>query len=339
MEPQLRTLFVHTAGTRLVLDGHSVKAIRDDSPPRRLPLEAIDTIVVTGGVDVSTPLLVHCAEEGRLIVFLSGYGRPRALVEGVLDGRSALRRQQYAAHADLERRRELAAAVVQGKLDQMGWALRQWARDAAVDVRAGLRADADSLATTNERIDEELPSRDELLGFEGEATRRYFAAMGTVLPKGAWLGRRRRPPTDPFNATLSWLYSLTRVAAHGGVVVAGLDTGTGFLHGDRPGQPSLVLDLMEELRPAADRLAVRLWKLKRLQDRHFERVLGGAVSLTTAGREVLFEAWHHHRASEVAVRGRAQAVTNGFVPIMQAHAMANAIRHGGPYVPHRRRVA
>lgn len=61
----LRTLFVHTAGTRLVLEGDAVRALRDDAPPRRLPLNAIDCITVLSGIDISTPLLTRCAEDGR----------------------------------------------------------------------------------------------------------------------------------------------------------------------------------------------------------------------------------------------------------------------------------
>jgi CRISPR-associated protein Cas1 len=338
MEPLLRTLFVHTAGTRLVLEGNAVKALRDDVPPRRLPLEAIDTLVVTAGVDVSTPLLIHCAEAGRIVAFLSSNGRPRALVEGMADGRSALRRLQYAAHADTDRRAQLAAAVVVAKLVQMEWALRQWARDAGPLEQAQIREAADRLAESIWAVRSGSPDRSTLLGVEGENSRRYFDAMALVVRDGAWRGRRRRPATDPMNAMLSWMYGLTRVMVQGSVMVAGLDPGTGYLHGDRPGQPSLVLDLMEEFRPVADRLAVRLWNTRQVQDKHFVRGLGGGVELTPRGREILFESWHKHRAQDVRIKGRSSMVPNGFVPILQANALANALRLGIAYQGHQRSV-
>lgn len=283
MEPVLRTLFVHSPGTRLVLEGGSIKALREGEPTRRLPLQAIDTLVVLGGVDVSTPLLLHCAENQRVVAFLSRYGKPRAVVEGSLAGRSQLRRLQYAAHADPGRRAELASCVVRGKLRQMSWALRQTARTAAEDEAPRLRQVAGALEFATSTT-EGLP-RPELLGVEGEATRRYFTAYGSALRDSPWKGRHRRPLTDPMNALLSWCYGMTRIAVQGAVAVAGLDPGTGFLHGDRASQPSLVLDLMEEFRPTADVLAAKLWNTRKVQPKHFATRVSGAVELTTEGRE------------------------------------------------------
>lgn len=338
MEPLLRTLFVHTPGTRLILEGNAVKALRDGVPARRLPLEAIDTLIVTSGVDVSTPLLIHCAEAGRVVAFLSANGKPRAIVEGMSDGRSALRRLQYAAHADQARRAGLAADVVAAKLHQMAWALRQWSRDASASTQSRLRETAEQLDHSAGSLRDGGSDRDTVLGIEGDNSRRYFDCLGLVVRDGVWQGRRRRPATDPLNAVLSWLYGLTRVAVHGSMMVTGLDPGTGFLHGDRPGQPSLVLDLMEELRPAADRLAVRLWNTRQLQDKHFTRGLGGAVEVAPEGREVLFDNWHSHRVREVRVKGRSGLVPNGFIPIMQAHTFANALRQTSVYAGHQRSV-
>ena len=336
MEPVLRTLFVHSPGTRLVLEGDSIKALRDGEPTRRLPLQAIDTMVVLGGVDVSTPLLLHCAEHQRVVAFLSRYGKPRAVVEGPLAGRSELRRLQYAAHADPGRRAELASCVVRGKLRQMSWALRQAARSAAEGEAPRLRDAAGALDDAISRT-EGVP-RQELLGVEGEATRRYFSAYGSTLRDSPWKGRHRRPVTDPMNALLSWCYGMTRIAVQGAVSVAGLDPGTGFLHGDRAGQPSLVLDLMEEFRPTADLLAAKLWNTRKVQLQHFAKGVSGALELTAEGREILFDSWHQHRLQPATLRGRSLTVPHAMVPIVQAHAMANALRDATPYEAHVRVV-
>lgn len=332
----LRTLFVHTPGTRLVLDGNSIKALRDGEPTRRLPLHAIDTLVVLGGVDVSTPLLLHCAENRRVVAFLSRFGKPRAVVEGPLEGRSELRRLQYAAHADAARRAELAGCLVRGKLQQMSWALRQYARSATDSAAGDLRQAAGALEASSNAI--RGLSRQEVLGVEGEATRRYFTAFGSTLRGSPWKGRHRRPVTDPINALLSWCYGMTRIAVQGAVCVTGLDQGTGFLHGDRASQPSLVLDLMEEFRPTADALAAKLWNTRQVQEKHFVTVVSGAVELTSQGRELLFDAWHKHRLSGVSVRGRSAPVPQALLPIIQAHTLANALRCGDSYRAHVRIV-
>jgi CRISPR-associated protein Cas1 len=328
----LRTLFVHTPGTRLILDGDAVRALRDDAKPRRLPLNAIDSIAVLSGVDISTPLLTRCAEDGRTIAILSLYGKPRAVIEGPDSGRGQLRRYQYRAHFDDEQRNALARTIVAGKINQMRWALRQWARDADQDTARTLHATAAQL--DDDRLTLDQADRATALGIEGAATRRYFAEFGNVLKAQSFPGRHRRPATDPVNATLSFLYAMTRLSVHGAIHAAGLDPYCGYLHGDRDSQPSLVLDLMEEFRPAADRLTVSLFNRKQLRDTHFESQLTGAVALTDEGREVVMNAWHQHRQRDCNLRAARAALPNAAVPIAQANVLANALRSGTMYQPH-----
>ncbi|TAK68908.1 MAG: CRISPR-associated endonuclease Cas1 [Actinomycetota bacterium] len=328
----LRTLFVHTAGTRLVLDGDSVRALRDGAPPRRLPLNAIDCITVLSGIDVSTPLLTRCAADGRTIAILSRYGKPQAVVEGPDSGRGRLRREQYRAHFDEGRRDDLARSIVDGKIIQMRWAIRQWKRDAA-PTEAGL-LDATATALNEDREALVGSSRAQVLGVEGAASRRYFSGLAVALKSQDFPGRQRRPALDPINTVLSFLYSMTRLSVHGAVHAAGLDPFCGFLHGDRDSQPSLVLDLMEEFRSAADRVAVSLFNRRQLRDEHFESALTGAVTLSESGRETVMSAWHQHRMQEVRLKAARMPIPNAAIPIVQANLMANAIRSGGVYVGH-----
>lgn len=328
----LRTLFVHTAGTRLTLDGDAVRALREDVPPRRLPLNAIDCIAVLSGIDISTPLLTRCAEDGRVVAILSRYGKPRALVEGPDSGRGQLRREQYRAHFDDKRRDGMARSFVDRKIRQMIWALRQWSRDASDEIVDQLRETSQSLHEDRASLAD--VSRAQALGVEGAASRRYFSVFSNVLKAQPFPGRQRRPSQDPVNAALSFLYSMTRLSVHGAVHAAGLDPYCGYLHGDRDSQPSLVLDLMEEFRPAADRVAVSLFNRRQLRDEHFEVSLTKEVSLTEAGREVVMRTWHQHRAQEVKLRSARMVVPNAAVPIVQANLFANALRSSGPYLPH-----
>lgn len=328
----LRTLFVHTAGTRLMLDVDAVRALREGAKPRRLPLNAIDCITILGGVDISTPLLTRCAEDGRTVAILSRYGKPRAVVEGPDSRRGQLRRAQYRAHFDEHWRDQMACTIVDGKIGQMIWATRQWARDAPAPYAEFLKATADELQSDREAL--AGASRAQALGVEGAATRRYFANFSNVLKTVDFPGRQRRPTQDPMNAVLSFLYSMTRLSVHGAVHAAGLDPYCGYLHGDRNDQPSLVLDLMEELRPTVDRVAVSLFNRRQLRDEHFETALTRTVSLSEEGREVVMNAWHQHRKQEAHLKAARMLVPNAAVPIVQANLFANALRAGEQYVPH-----
>ena len=115
---------------------------------------------------------------------------------------------------------------------------------------------------------------DTLRGFEGEAARAYFSTLDRLVAVDREIfrmnGRSRRPPLDPLNALLSFLYALLMndcVASAEGV---GLDPQVGFLHAIRPGRAALALDLMEEFRSVlADRLALTLINRRQITAQDF----------------------------------------------------------------------
>ena len=130
---------------------------------------------------------------------------------------------------------------------------------------------------------------DLLRGAEGDAAQVYFGVFDDLIrasdPEIRFRGRSRRPPLDPVNALLSFLYTLLTHDCRGAAECVGLDPAVGFLHWDRPGRSSLVLDLMEELRPAlADRLALALFNRRQLRIKDFATQDNGVVLLTDEGR-------------------------------------------------------
>ncbi|MCA9941377.1 MAG: CRISPR-associated endonuclease Cas1, partial [Anaerolineales bacterium] len=99
-----------------------------------------------------------------------------------------------------------------------------------------------------------------LRGYEGKAAAYYFQALGTLLDS-AWnfTGRVYYPPPDPFNALLSFSYSLLLKDVVSAVNQVGFDAYVGFFHEIDYGRPSLALDLMEEWRPLiADAMSLEL---------------------------------------------------------------------------------
>jgi CRISPR-associated protein Cas1 len=143
----------------------------------------------------------------------------------------------------------------------------------------------------------------------------------------AFDGRNRRPPQDPVNALLSFLYALLLsdcVAAAQGV---GLDSQVGFLHALRPGRPSLGLDLMEELRPVlADRLALTLINRQQLAGKDFDRRPGGAVLLNESGRKTVVVAYQERKQEEITHPVAQQQMPLGLVPHLQARLLARHLR-------------
>ncbi|WP_457556516.1 CRISPR-associated endonuclease Cas1 [Candidatus Harpocratesius sp.] len=113
--------------------------------------------------------------------------------------------------------------------------------------------------------------RAKLMGYEGSVSRIYFSLLKDVFPSSLNFTKRvRRPPRDPINASISFGNHLLANEIMVAIVVAGLEPFAGFMHSDRSGRPSLVFDLMEEFRqPLVDRLILRLFRKRILQNKHF----------------------------------------------------------------------
>jgi CRISPR-associated protein Cas1 len=327
----LNTLYVQTQGAGLYLAHDTVRIAGPDGAGRQaLPLRRLEAIIVYGHVSVTSELLARCAADGRPVVWMSQSGRFLARADGPVRGNVLLRHAQHLASADSARRLAIARGCVAGKIQNSRRVLLRGARDADPARQRAVREIA-------ERVGALLPTArdasglDELLGTEGQAARLYYQGFGLLLRPGLEIPpftlRTRRPPTDPVNALLSFLYGLLRTHIHGAAEQVGLDPYVGFLHGLRPAKPALALDLMEEYRAVfADRLALTLLNRRQVQRDHFEDLPGGAVRLTDDGRTAVLTAWQQSKL------GRRVPAT--LLPAVQARILARHIRAELPsYVP------
>lgn len=146
-------------------------------------------------------------------------------------------------------------------------------------------------------------ARESLFGIEGEASRIYFQALSNVLPEAVYSGTRtKQPPGDLFNAMLSYGYGILYTEVEKACVLSGLNPYMGFLHTDRPGKPSLVLDLIEEFRqPVVDRAVINLISKKVVTEKDLKRVEGGFY-LDRLGRHKTVEAVSERLAKVVNYR-------------------------------------
>ncbi len=172
---------------------------------------------------------------------------------------------------------------------------------------------------------------DTMRGAEGEAANAYFAVFDALLrspdPDMRFNGRSRRPPRDPVNALLSFLYTLLTHDCRSAAESVGLDPAVGFLHRDRPGRPSLALDLMEELRPVlVDQLALSLFNRGSCAAGDFETRDGGAVLLSEDGRKTVLTAWQERKKEQRKHPFLDEMAPLGLVPYLQAQLLARHLR-------------
>ena len=171
---------------------------------------------------------------------------------------------------------------------------------------------------------------EELRGIEGKAAVSYFSVFDDMILKQKedffFTERNRRPPLDNMNCLLSFLYALLMNDVGAALEGVGLDSYVGFLHRDRPGRQSLALDLMEELRPMADRTAFSMVNTKKISGKDFRLEEGGAVYLTDDGRKKILEAWHSHKEGMITHPFLEEKIKWGLVPHVQATLLARHLR-------------
>lgn len=339
MTELLNTLYVQTQGAALFLDHDAVRVTAPDRPSHQaLPLRRLDSIIAYGHVSISPDLLRRCAEDGRNVVWMSRSGRFVARVDGPVQGNVLLRHAQHLAHADPTQRLAIARCCVAGKIQNSRQMILRGARDAEPHRQAELRTIADHLAAIIPTLPG-VPGIDELLGAEGNAARLYYQGFALLLRPAegipAFTLRTKRPPTDPINAVLSFVYGLLRTSIQGGAEEVGLDPYIGFLHGLRPGKPALALDLMEEYRPVfADKLALTVFNRQQLQSAHFEELPGGAVRLSEDGRKLVLSEWQQARQREWPHTLLGRSVPAALLPSVQARLLARHLRGELPsYMP------
>lgn len=331
MKTLLNTLYVQTSGAYLHLDHETLKVEIDKELRLQVPLHHLGSLVLFGEVMVSPGLLGRCAQDGRPVIWLSRSGRFLGRLEGPVSGNVLLRRAQHEAMDSPRRTLEVARNLVAGKLKNQRNVILRSARETDDSQDHELLS---HIAKLLGEILLQLPAvtdLDTLRGMEGDAARHYFAGFSSMLRADretfAITGRTRRPPLDPTNALLSFLYALLLSDCVAGAQGVGLDPQMGFLHSLRPGRPSLGLDLMEELRPIlADRLTLTLINRRQLSEPDFDRRTGGAVLLNDAGRKKVVVAYQERKQEEIFHPGVQQKMPLGLVPHIQARLLARHLR-------------
>jgi CRISPR-associated protein Cas1 len=334
----LNTLYVTLPGSRLRLDNDTVRVMVDEETKLRVPLHHLQAVVCFGHIGLSAPLMHHLAESGIALVLLDDAGRFKARLEGETTGNVLLRMAQHQVMGDAAFTLAMAKSVVAGKLRNQRAVVLRGARETKLpDDEAVLTRAAQNLAASLRALPD-AGTLDEARGIEGEAARGYFQALNHLVRPDlrasfSMDGRSRRPPRDRMNALLSFLYSMWMNDCRRACESAGLDPQPGFLHAVRPGRASLALDLVEEFRPWADRLALSLVNRQQVAATDFDEREGGAVLLKGDARKAVVVAFQERKQEALAHPLLAESIPLGLVPLVQARLLARHVRGEAPVYP------
>ena len=331
MRKHLNTLFVSTQGAYLAKEGETVVVKLDGEVRMQLPVHTLGGIVCFGNVGVSPYLMSFCSERDVAISFLSEHGRFLAKVQGPVSGNVLLRREQYRKADDPDFSVRMAKSILAGKIANSRTVLQRALRDHAEKIAAAdVRKAVDRLGGCIDALDR-ATDLDTIRGIEGDASRAYFSVFDNLIvaqkESFTFRERSRRPPLDNVNCLLSFNYTLLMHDVRSALETVGIDPAVGFLHRDRPGRPGCALDLMEEFRPfIADRLALSLINLRKIDGGDFRKSEAGAVALSDEARKTLLVSYQERKREEVIHPFTGEKMTIGTLFFMQALLLARHLR-------------
>ena len=331
MRQLLNTLFVTSEDVYLSLDGENVVANRGGEAIARYPLHTLQSIVSFSYSGASPALMGACAKREIGLAFCTPRGRFLARVSGQMQGNVLLRRTQYRVANDPSESCRVARMMILGKVYNARWSVERTRRDHA------MRIDGERFAAVSQQLQGLLPqitaetSLESLRGLEGAGATAYFSILDDMILQGKdtffFRERSRRPPSDAFNAMLSFAYSLLAHDCASALESVGLDAYVGFLHRDRPGRESLALDLMEELRPClADRFVLTMVNNRIIKPEDFDFRESGSVFLSDTGRKSFLQKWQERKRETITHPFLEEKLPWGLVPYVQSLLWARYLR-------------
>jgi len=339
-------LYLQTQGAMLGKSGDRLTVRLKDELLAERRLMDVSQVCLYGSVLVSAQALRELTVRGIPVCHFSYGGWFHALTAGFVHNNVQLRIRQFAVAADAQQSLRLARWFIAGKIRNARTLLRRHLSDGggseaaelveAAVVPADRRPVLEQLQDYRRRV-EQAGSAETLLGLEGLAAKAYFQHFFGLL-RGRFefdvAGRNRRPPRDPVNAVLSFMYSLLVKELTVVLQSVGFDPLLGFLHRPRFGRPGLALDVAEEYRPLiADSATLMAFNNGELGEGSFlERA--GAVVLTEGGRKSVIAAFERRMSQEVTHPIFGYRVSYRRILEVQARLLARAVVGELPeYVP------
>ena len=301
---------------RLVLSGHGYKlgkrggmlVLRKSSGEKReISVGNISLIIANArGISISGDAIHLLLKHGIPVVFMSR-NRPVGKLQPMkLRHPVKLKKEQVKAQED-GRRTYLAKRIILNKIFNQMRVIKR-IRKTKMRINPQLAITLDEYLTKIHEIYMEIDSRElerySLIAKEAEAARHYWAAIAQVLPEEIGFKERRKrfdQPSDPFNISLNYLYSLLASQIWFNVEISGLDPYIGYLHEDSNRRPSLVMDLMEEFRqPVIDKPLIQII----MKNKDIDKMIDDEKKLAEKARRDLLKMFFQEIDKSTTFQGR-----------------------------------
>lgn len=325
------TLYITLPDVYLSVSGENIVVKQDDSILVRYPFHNIEDIVLFSYLGMSPKLIEKCMDYGIGICYLTPTGRFVARLKGQSKGNILLRRKQYRVADDCKISLEVSKNIISAKVYNERWTVERYIR------QYENRIDTKYLDEASKRLADlvtrarEAKDMEELRGIEGIAQSNYFSCFDEMILNQKddfkFEIRSRRPPLNPVNALLSFIYTILSNDVASALESVGLDAYAGFMHTDRPGRVSLALDIVEEFRaPIADRFVLSLINKNQIKKKDFIFEGSGAVTLKEDSRKEVIRLWQEQKKNTITHPFLNEKIEWGLVPFSQAMLLSRYLR-------------
>ncbi|WP_315003546.1 CRISPR-associated endonuclease Cas1 [uncultured Selenomonas sp.] len=256
-----------------------------------IPVETLEGLTLIDTVQVSSRAIVELLRLGIPVTWLSRTGYFFGRLESTRHV-NVFRQERQVFLRGTPFALAMARKVIAAKAHNQLILLRRYNRNAALPEVCTAVADIEALSKRIMTCD----TNEQLMGYEGAIAKVYFGSLGQLVPaEFAFAKRTRRPPMDPFNAMLSFGYTLLMYDIYTALSNEGLHPYFGFLHAVKNRHPALASDLMEEWRAALiDAMTLSLVHHHEIKQEHFspaESEDTPGIFLTREGRAIFLRAY------------------------------------------------
>ncbi len=330
MKKHLNTLYITSDDAYLHKERETFIVEVNGTKAFQAPVHSIENIVCFGFKALTPQVMAFCAENNVGISYLTETGKFLARVYGAQKGNVLLRKAQYIISDNEYESLKIAKPIIAAKVSNYRHLLLRHQRNHPDNLPDEIALSADTLGNRLNNI-KQAETLDELRGYEGECANVYFGVLSHLITSQqddfSFIKRSKRPPLDPANALLSFLYAILANDVRSALETVGLDPQVGFLHQLRPGRPSLALDIMEEFRAyLGDRVMLNLINLRQVAIKDFEIRESGEVRMSDKARKELLTAYQKRKQEEITHPFLGEKMTIGLLPHIQAQLLARYIR-------------
>ena len=328
MRKLLNTIYVTNELSYLTLDGENLVCKIEGETKLRIPFDNVENIVCFSYIGCSPALMGKCVSRTIPINFISPQGQFLAKVCGETKGNVFLR------VAQIDRFRENSICLAQNTMAAKFSNTRQLIKRTLHD-NAELREN-EKIKTVMDILSDRIQrvyaanSIEEIIGIEGYCAQNYFSVFDMLITNRnvpfKFEFRTKRPPLDPVNAVLSFVYTLLTAEYSAALETVGLDSYIGFCHALKSGRSSLACDLVDEARCIAERFVLTLLNLQIIGEKDFDKQISGAVLLNDTGRKKVLTRWQEKKRTDIVHPYLKQKIPLGLLPYVQSNLLAKYVR-------------